>query len=214
MEAFSLDEFRNALYEYNDISENDLRENLYSFISEIIPTAEESNILMGIHPDDPPWSLLGLPRIVSNKDDVNKILKASFSPSNGITFCTGSFGAGIENNLEEMVRAFSDRINFIHLRNVKRNDDHDFIETYHLEGEIDLYAIVKELLLEQKRRIESGRKDFRMPMRPDHGHLMIPEFDKNGIYPGYSLIGRMRGLAELRGLEKGIIESLNLQIEN
>ncbi|MCB0745797.1 MAG: mannonate dehydratase, partial [Ignavibacteriae bacterium] len=186
----------------------DLRNNLYEFIKEIMPTAEEHKVGFGIHPDDPPWSLLGLPRVVSNKSDIENILNAYNSLSNGLTFCTGSFGASIKNNLVDMVKTFANKINFIHLRNVNRNDQNDFIEAYHLEGEIDLYSIIKELLIEQKKRIENNRNDFRMPMRPDHGHLMIPEFDKKGIYPGYSLFGRMRGLAELRGLELGIIKSL------
>ncbi|MCB9208658.1 MAG: mannonate dehydratase [Ignavibacteriales bacterium] len=209
LEAYSLKDFKNALKEYNEIGDSDLRNNLYEFIKEIMPTAEEHKIGFGIHPDDPPWSLLGLPRVVSNKSDIENILNAYNSLSNGLTFCTGSFGASIKNNLVDMVKTFANKINFIHLRNVNRNDQNDFIEAYHLEGEIDLYSIIKELLIEQKKRIENNRNDFRMPMRPDHGHLMIPEFDKKGIYPGYSLFGRMRGLAELRGLELGIIKSLS-----
>ncbi|MCB0747374.1 MAG: mannonate dehydratase [Ignavibacteriae bacterium] len=210
LEEYTLDEFKNALNEYAEIGDKELRNNLYSFLKEIIPMAEEFEVNMAIHPDDPPWSLLGLPRIVSNKNDLGQIINAANSPFNGITFCAGSLGASIKNDLLDIVKSLSDRINFIHLRNVKRNENYDFIESYHLEGEIDLYHIIKELLLEQKKRIKSGRKDFRMPMRPDHGHLMIPEFDKQGIYPGYSLFGRMRGLAELRGLELGIINSLGI----
>jgi mannonate dehydratase len=187
-----------------------LRENLYYFIKEIVPVAEESGILLAIHPDDPPWSLLGLPRVVGNKTDIQQILNVVDSPSNGITLCTGSFGAGYNNNLVELTEAFAHRINFVHLRNLTRNEEGDFMEAYHLEGDIDLYGVIKTLLLEQKKRINDGRKDFRMPMRPDHGHLTIPEFNREGIYPGYSLFGRMRGLAELRGLELGIIRSLGL----
>jgi len=211
LEAYNtITEFKKALDEYKEIGDNELRNNLHYFIKEIIPTAEEVDVRIGIHPDDPPWSLLGLPRVVGTKDDIKQILQASDSISNGITFCAGSFGASIKNDLVDMVRTFALRINFIHLRNVTRTAEGDFKETYHLEGEIDLYNIIKELLLEQKRRIESGRKDNRLPMRPDHGHLMIPDMHKEGIYPGYSLFGRMRGLAELSGLELGIIKSLEL----
>ncbi len=211
LEAYTLTEFRKALDEYNEIKDAQLRENLYYFISEMIPTAEESGIRMGIHPDDPPWSLLGLPRVVGNKKDIEQILAVNDSTSNGITFCTGSFGASINNDLVDMARTFAHRINFLHLRNLSRDDNMNFKEEYHLEGEIDLFNIIKELLLEQKRRIDSGREDSRLPMRPDHGHLLIPDFEKIGIYPGYSLVGRMRGLAELRGLEMGISKSLDIK---
>jgi len=210
LEAYTLDEFRNELNEYDEIGDKELRENLYYFIKEIIPTAEESNILLSIHPDDPPWSLLGLPRVVGNKEDINQIINIVDSPSNGITFCTGSFGASIKNDLVDLARTFAHRVNFIHLRNLTRNDLGDFKESYHLEGDIDLYGVMKEFLLEQKRRLDIGRRDSRMPMRPDHGHLILPDFGKEGIYPGYSLFGRMRGLSELRGLELGIIRSLGL----
>jgi len=210
LEAYTLEEFKSALSEYNKIGDKELRENLYYFIKEIIPAAEEAGVLMGIHPDDPPWSLLGLPRVVGNKQDIQQILNVVDSPSNGITFCTGSFGAGYKNDLVEMAKTFAHRINFLHLRNLTRNEDGDFMEAYHLDGEIDLYEVMKTLFLEQQRRINEGRKDTRMPMRPDHGHLMIPEQNKKGIYPGYSLFGRMRGLAELRGMELGIKRSLGI----
>ncbi|MFZ1291283.1 MAG: mannonate dehydratase [Melioribacteraceae bacterium] len=208
MEAYSLDNFKFALSEYEEIGDKELRNNLYSFISEISPVAEENNINLAIHPDDPPWPLLGLPRVVGNVNDLQKVLTAYNSNANGFTFCTGSLGVNINNDLVTMAQQFSNRVNFIHLRNVSRNYNGDFRETYHLEGEIDLFKIVKEFLLEQKRRINNGRKDFRMPMRPDHGHLLFPDQDRNGIYPGYSLVGRLKGLAELRGLEEGIIRSI------
>jgi mannonate dehydratase len=211
LQAYTIDEFRSALKEYDNIDANNLRENLYYFIREIIPVAEESKVFMVIHPDDPPWPLLGLPRIVSNKQDVQQILSVIDSPVNGLTLCTGSFGAGIKNDLVDLAQTFAHRINFIHLRNLTRNKDGDFMETYHLEGEIDLYRVMKTLLLEQERRRGEGRSDTRLPMRPDHGHLMIPEMNKRGIYPGYSLFGRMRGLAELRGMEIGIIRSLGIK---
>ena len=209
-ESYTLKEFKSALSEYNEIGENELKENLYSFIKEIIPVAEEAGIVMGIHPDDPPRSLLGLPRVVGNKKDIQQIIDTVDSPSNGITFCTGSFGAGYNNDLIDMAKSFSRRINFLHLRNLTRRENGDFTEAYHLEGEIDLYEIMKVLLLEQQKRIREERKDARMPMRPDHGHLMIPEQNKKGIYPGYSLFGRMRGISELRGMEIGIRRSLGI----
>jgi len=165
---------------------------------------------MVIHPDDPPRSLLGLPRIVSSKSNIEKILNAVDSPYNGLTLCTGSLGAGFHNDVVDITRSFKDRINFLHLRNVTRNSNGDFMEADHLNGDVNLYDIMKILLYEQKRRIVAGRKDIRMPMRPDHGRLMIPEQNKKGIYPGYSLFGRMRALAELRGLELGIIYSEKL----
>ena len=210
LEAYTLEEFKSALKQYDEISENDLRENLYSFIKEIIPAAEEAEVFMGIHPDDPPWSLFGLHRIVSNKKDAEQIINLTDSPSNGLTFCTGSFGSGYKNDLVDMVQSFAKKINFIHLRNVSRNSDGDFLEENHLEGDVDMYNIMKELIIEQKRRQDAGEKNSRMPMRPDHGHLMLPDQNKEGIYPGYSLFGRMRGLSELRGLEMGIRNSLGL----
>ena len=210
LEAFTLDEFKSALHEYNEIREQDLRENLFSFIKAIIPVAEESGVFMALHPDDPPFSLLGLPRVVSNKKDVEQILNTIDSPSNGITLCTGSFGAGYKNDLVDITEKFAERINFVHLRNVVRNENGDFWEDNHLDGDIDIYSVMRILLLEQKRRAKEGRQEHRMPMRPDHGHLMIPDLKREGIYPGYSLFGRMRGLAELRGLELGIIRSLEL----
>jgi mannonate dehydratase len=210
LEAYTLEEFKLALNEYQDIDDKALRENLFYFIKEITPAAEDAGVLMGIHPDDPPWPVLGLPRVVGNQEDIQKILNAYDSPSNGITFCTGSFGASYKNNLVKMADLFSHRINFLHLRNLTRNANGDFMESYHLDGDIDMHGIMKILLLEQQKRINNGRKDYRMPMRPDHGHLMIPEQNEKGIYPGYSLFGRMRGLAELRGLELGITRSLGI----
>ena len=210
LEAFSLEGLRSALKGYRDVGDADLRRNLYDFIKEIIPVAEESGILMGIHPDDPPRTLLGLPRVVSNESDLRRILEAVDSSANGLTFCTGSLGAGMQNDVPAMAEKFAARINFIHLRNVARNSEGDFLEENHLEGDVDMYAVMRTLLGEQKRRAEAGRKDNRMPMRPDHGHLMIPDESRKGIYPGYSLFGRMRALAELRGLELGITRSLGL----
>lgn len=210
LEAYTLEEFRSVLSEYDDIGDVGLRENLRDFLKEIIPVAEKSGVLMAIHPDDPPWPLLGLPRVVSNKQDIEQLLGVVDSPSNGLTLCTGSFGADINNDLVDMAESFAKRINFIHLRNLTRSEDGDFTEAYHLEGQVDIYGVIKALLIEQKRRVDEGRKDNRMPMRPDHGHLMLPDQHKQGIYPSYSLFGRMRGLAELRGLELGIQRSLGI----
>jgi mannonate dehydratase len=210
LESYTVEEFKAAIVEYNEIGEENLRKNLHEFIKEIIPVAEQAGLFMAIHPDDPPWSLFGLPRIVSNNRDIKDILSVVDSPANGLTLCTGSFGASVNNDLVEIAENFASRINFIHLRNLTRNENRDFTEAYHMEGDIDLYGVIKALLIEQRRRENEGRKDTRMPMRPDHGHLMIPEQNKKGIYPGYSLFGRMRGLAELRGLELGIKRSLEL----
>ena len=208
LEAYTLEEFKSAISEYDDIGEDTLRNNLYSFIKEITPAAEESGVLLGIHPDDPPWSLFGLPRIVSNKSDLEKIINVINSPSNGLTVCTGSLGVGYKNDLVDIVQSVADRVNFVHLRNVSRNVEGDFMEENHLGGDINLYGVMKALIVEEKRRENEGRKDSRIPMRPDHGHLMLPDQNKDGIYPGYSLFGRMRGLSELRGLEMGIRLSL------
>ena len=210
LESYSLEEFRSAIYEYKNIGEDGLRHNLQEFLKEIIPVAEKAGVFMTIHPDDPPFSLLGLPRVVSSKQDVKQILNTADSFYNGLTLCTGSFGAGYKNDLVDIAESFAEKINFIHLRNVTRNEEGDFLEDNHLDGDIDIYNVMKILLLEQKRRIAAKRKDVLMPMRPDHGHLMIPDQNKKGIYPGYSLFGRMRGLAELRGMEMGIIRSLGL----
>jgi mannonate dehydratase len=209
-ESYTLAQFRDALRTYDAIGEDELRYNLIEFLKEIAPVAEESGVRLAIHPDDPPRSILGLPRIVSNRRDVEQILAAYDSPSNGITLCTGSFGAGLNNDLQELTDLFAPRINFIHLRNVTKDPQGDFVEDNHLEGDVDMYGVIKTLLLEQKRRAEEGRKDLRMPMRPDHGHLMLADRDRAKVYPGYSLFGRMRGLAELRGVELGIRRSLGL----
>jgi mannonate dehydratase len=208
LEAYTLEEFKSAIAEYDDIGEEALRNNLYSFIKEITPAAEEAGVLLGIHPDDPPWSLFGLPRIVSNKSDLEKIINIVNSPSNGLTVCTGSLGVGYKNDLVDIVQSVAKRINFVHLRNVSRNIDGDFMEENHLQGDIDIYGVMKALIIEQKKRKDEKRKDYSIPMRPDHGHLMLPDQNKEGIYPGYSLFGRMRGLSELRGLEIGIELSL------
>jgi mannonate dehydratase len=210
LEAYTLDQLRAALRAYDGITASALRKNLREFLKEIIPIAEETGVHMAIHPDDPPWSLLGLPRVVTNSEDLEQILSVNNSPANGITLCTGSFGAKCTNDLVAMATRFAGRIAFVHLRNVSGNERGDFLEENHLEGDVDMYGVMRTLLLEQKRRTMEGRKDNRLPFRPDHGHLMQPDMHIQNIYPGYSLFGRMRGLAELRGLELGIRLSLNL----
>ncbi len=210
LEAYTLDAFRVALEKYDSIGDAALRGNLHEFIKEITPAAEEAGVLLGIHPDDPPFPLFGLPRVVSNKRDLEQILAAADSPSNGLTFCPGSLVASPDNDVVDMAESLAKRINFIHLRNVKRDGKGGFIEDNHLDGDVDMYGVMKPLVIEQSRRAKLGLKSARMPMRPDHGHLMIPDMNREGIYPGYSLFGRMRGLAELRGLELGIRRSLGI----
>jgi len=210
LEAFTLDEFRKALGEYDNINAEQLRNNLIDFIKEIVPAAEKAGVFLAIHPDDPPFTLLGLPRVVGSKEDIANIVEAVDSPYNGLTLCTGSLGSGYKNNLVDIAKTFAHRVNFVHLRNVVRKPNGDFLEVNHLEGDIDIYNVMKTLLIEQKRRDNEGIVTNGMPLRPDHGHLMTPDMNRNGIYPGYSLFGRMRGLAELRGLEMGIKLSLGL----
>lgn len=209
LEAISLEQMRSALKEYDNIDAEQLRENLKDFLSEIIPVAEENNMRMAIHPDDPPWSLLGLPRIFGSEHDIKSLIEHIDSPANGFSFCTGSLGAGYNNDMVEIAKKYGHRINFAHLRNVFRSANGDFHEALPNEGDLDLYEITKVLLSEQKNRIETGRKDAIIPMRPDHGHLMYLEKDVKNIYPGYSYIGRLRNLAEIQGMETAIIRELN-----
>ncbi|HTY37952.1 MAG TPA: mannonate dehydratase [Bacteroidota bacterium] len=209
-ESYTLDGLRSALKTYDNIGKETLRQNLREFLNEIVPVAEESGVRLAIHPDDPPRPILGLPRVVSDQKDVEEILSSYDSPSNGITLCTGSFGAGLQNDLLTLSSCFAHRINFIHLRNVTKDSEGSFVEDNHLEGDIDMFGVIRTILLEQQRRIKEGRSDYRMPMRPDHGHLMLADQSRPDVYPGYSLFGRMRGLSELRGVELGIRRSLGL----
>ncbi|HZF36918.1 MAG TPA: mannonate dehydratase [Candidatus Angelobacter sp.] len=203
-ESYTLDMLRGALGRYRGMSKDELRSQVGEFLDAVVPAAEEAGARLGIHPDDPPRSLLGLPRIVSTADDARWILGRVDSPANGLTFCTGCYGARPDNNLVAMVKEFAARIHFLHLRSTRREADPEtFYEAAHLEGDVDMVGVIREVVLEERKRTNSGRADAAIPMRPDHGHQMLDDIGKR-VNPGYSAIGRLKGLAELRGVARAV----------
>lgn len=198
--SYNRDGVRAAIDAFIQLGEERFRDHLIQFLEEVIPVAEESGVNMCIHPDDPPFSLFGLPRVVSTAQDARILFQRVPSPNNGLTLCAGSFGARGDNDLVAIAREFGPQVHFVHLRNVKREADGSFYESDHLDGDNDMVGLMSALLDEQERRKREGRADWQIPMRPDHGHLLADEVGQPGVNPGYSYLGRLKGLAELRGV--------------
>lgn len=206
-DVYTIAGFKEYLKKYEHVDAPGLKANMAYFLRAIIPSAEELGIKMCVHPDDPPFPIMGLPRVVSTEADLRDVVNAAPSPSNGLTFCTGSLGARGDNDLPGIVDRLGDHFHFLHLRNVKREADGSFYEADHLAGSSDMFAVMQAIVKQQQKRQQAGRADVAIPMRPDHGHRLLDDFNYK-TYPGYSIIGRMKGLAELRGLEMGIKRSL------
>jgi mannonate dehydratase len=201
--SYNRDTIRGLIAEYQGMTAAELRTNLIAFLREVVPVAHQTGVRLAIHPDDPPWSLFGLPRVVSTAADVRAILAACDTLANGLTFCVGSFGARADNDLLAMAREFGARIHFAHLRQVTREADGSFHEADHLAGSSDIVGVIRALMEEEAHRRRTGRPDHEIPMRPDHGHLLADDIGKK-VNPGYSLVGRLKGLAELRGVMHGL----------
>jgi len=202
-EGYTLDQFNDRIQAYKHLSKQDLQQHLILFLEALIPTLESVGVRMCIHPDDPPQPLFGIPRVVSTAEDLNQIFSSVPSLNNGLTFCTGSFGVRADNDLLTMFTTHASRIHFLHFRSTQRDGKGNFYEANHLEGDVDMYLMVKAALKEESKRKSSGRSDWEIPMRPDHGHQMLDDL-KKVTNPGYSAIGRLKGLAELRGLAHAI----------
>ncbi len=211
--GYSLEEFQSMLNTYKNISDEDLRNNLYEFLHEIVPVAQKANVHLGIHPDDPPFPLFGLPRVVSTEEDARKIIEVIDTPWNGLTFCTGSYGARSDNDVEGMSVRLAHRFNFLHLRNVHIEHGRTFHEALHIKGSVDMERVIYNIIIEQERRKKEGRTDLAIPFRPDHGHNILRSNVMLETAPGYSYIGRLRGLAVIRGVEMGIRAALSIQKE-
>lgn len=200
-DSFTPELVLSELEKYQGIDTTKLKEHLFYFLNEVVPVAEEHGLKMAIHPDDPPYPVLGLPRIMSTEQDAADLLAAVPSPANGLCFCTGSFGARSDNDIPKMLKRFGDHVHFLHLRNTKRDAEGNFYEADHLGGDTEMFDVIKEVLQIQRRR------NISLPMRPDHGHQMLDDLKKK-TYPGYSAIGRLKGLAELRGVEYALARAL------
>jgi len=213
----SVGQFQKALDNYKGLTDEQVQANLSYFLERVVPAAEEAGVFMGIHPDDPPIRLFGLPRVVSKAEHVRALLAAKPSVHNGITLCVGSYSSRADNDIPSMVEEFAPNVHFVHLRNVEKDKDQSkffgsFTESDHLTGDVDMYHVMDTMLSEQQRRKDAGRKDCRLPYRPDHGHKLMDDLGKN-TNPGYPGVGRLRGLAELRGLEMGIIRNPKRQAQ-